>query len=600
MRQTLAFPLGFLCCATLLSATQILWAQPGTKKLIEYGWDVPAPSFVAQNIRQMENRPFDGLILRVPTIGTIFTGKKWDPADPKIAAELKALEQIQWGKFTDNFVIMYAASTMDWFSDADWESVQSNVRLCAQAAKAGRCKGVCFDPEPYGNNPWLYGKQAHAGEKTFAEYEAQVRKRGAQFMTAIQEVMPNAVVHTFFQLGYLTGLLSEPDPEARERKLSQHPYGLLPAFVNGMLDVALPTITITDGNESSYYYTEPLSYYRAFLNIRQTALGLVAPENRRKYLAQMQCAQALYVDYVFDYWGRATPAKYMTPEERAQWFQHNVYWALTTADEYVWLYSERMDWWQNKNLPPGLEQAVISAREKVAKRQPLGFEMTDIIKAAKERERAELQKKLEQKAADIPHLAQGQAPVIDGRLSDEAWRAAAELGPFVPYATVADDSLKAKTVALAAWDEKALYLGVRCEEPNMKGLRIEGQRVDDDVWLGDSVDVFLTAEAARQPFYHLIVNPLNVRWDALHTDRERLDSGWSPAYNTATERGEAGWTLEMALPWDQLKIVPAPGVKLYANICRQRCAGGSNEYSAWSRCVQGFIEPDRFGTWTLR
>lgn len=587
-------------CATLLTAAQFLWAQAGPKKLIEYGWDVPAPSFIAQNIEQMEKRPFDGLILRVPNIGTIFTSKKWDPAEPKLAAELKALEEIKWGKFTDNFVIMYAASTMDWFSDADWESVQSNVRLCAQAAKAGRCKGLCFDPEPYGNNPWLYSKQAHAADKTFAEYQAQVRKRGAQFMAAIQEVMPNAVLHTFFQLGYLTRLLSEPDPEARDRKLSQEGYGLLPAFVNGMLDVALPTITITDGNESSYYYTDPLAYYRAFLNIRQTALGLVAPENRRKYLAQMQCAQALYVDYVFDYWGRATPAKFMTPEERAQWFQHNVYWALTTADEYVWLYSEKMNWWQDKNLPPGMEQAVIAAREKVAKRQPLGFEMTDILKAAKDRERAELQKRLGQKTADIPHLAAGQAPQIDGRLEDAAWKTAADLGGFSPYAFAPDDSLKAQTAALAAWDEKALYLAVRCQEPNMKGLRIEGQRQDDDVWLGDSVDVFLTAEARRQPFFHFIINPLNVRWDALHADRDHQDTGWSAQCASATSSDDESWTLEMALPWDQLKIVPAPGTTLYANICRQRCAGGSNEYSTWSRCVQGFIEPDRFGTWTLR
>ena len=26
----------------------------------------------------------------------------------------------------------------------------------------------------------------------------------------------------------------------------------------------------------------------------------------------------------------------MTPEERAQWFEHNTYWALYTSDRYVW------------------------------------------------------------------------------------------------------------------------------------------------------------------------------------------------------------------------------------------------------------------------
>ena len=32
------------------------------KKLIEFGWDVPSPEFVRDHIREMETRPFDGVI----------------------------------------------------------------------------------------------------------------------------------------------------------------------------------------------------------------------------------------------------------------------------------------------------------------------------------------------------------------------------------------------------------------------------------------------------------------------------------------------------------------------------------------------------------
>jgi len=75
----------------------------------------------------------------------------------------------------------------------------------------------------------------------------------------------------------------------------------------------------------------------------------------------------------------------MTPEEQAKWFEHNTYWALYTTDEYVWLYSERMNWWANQ-IPPGLEGAVIRAREKIADNKPLGFDMDDIIADATRRE----------------------------------------------------------------------------------------------------------------------------------------------------------------------------------------------------------------------
>ena len=34
----------------------------------------------------------------------------------------------------------------------------------------------------------------------------------------------------------------------------------------------------------------------------------------------------------------------MLPEERQRWLEHNSYWALSTADRYVWCYSERMSW----------------------------------------------------------------------------------------------------------------------------------------------------------------------------------------------------------------------------------------------------------------
>ena len=120
---------------------------------------MPRPTFVAEHIREMEQRPFDGLLMRVPEIGI------FEPTRHEIpAAELAALEAIEWDRFTDNFLMMYAASKMDWFSDTDWEAVVHNVRQVSRAAQAGRCVGVCFDCEPYGANPWHYPTQPHADE----------------------------------------------------------------------------------------------------------------------------------------------------------------------------------------------------------------------------------------------------------------------------------------------------------------------------------------------------------------------------------------------------------------------------------------------------
>ena len=48
--------------------------------------------------------------------------------------------------------------------------------------------------------------------------------------------------------------------------------------------------------------------------------------------------------------------------------KHNVYYALTASDEYVWCYSERMNWWQD-NVPEGAEAAIRTARDLVTQGQ---------------------------------------------------------------------------------------------------------------------------------------------------------------------------------------------------------------------------------------
>ena len=83
---------------SLLLAESLL-AQPRLKKkIIEYGWDVPYPDFVRDNIREMEKRPFEGLIFRTKGFDHVFDVRPWNKAD--LQPQLDTLSQIQWQKFT--------------------------------------------------------------------------------------------------------------------------------------------------------------------------------------------------------------------------------------------------------------------------------------------------------------------------------------------------------------------------------------------------------------------------------------------------------------------------------------------------------------------
>ena len=367
----------------VLAASAPLYAAPLAppgKKLIEYGWDVPTPSQMRAELASMEKRPFDGLIFQLSGGHNAFVTKPLEPA--KFTEDERILRDLQFTRFRDNFVLVWGSppADFDWFDDTQWHTIEANADLLVGIAQAGRVRGICFDPEPYDFSLWDYAKQPKAKDHTFTEYRAKVRQRGAQLMRAFENRMPGATILTFFHVSLFDRFVALPEA-ARTERLAKESWGLMPDFFVGMLESASPKARFIDGNENAYYYTSREQYFRAYHAIRQHARGLVPAELREKYERQVQAGQALYVDQNFAL-RQPKPEQYvsyrMTPEERAKWFEHNTYWALYTTDEYVWCYSERMNWWKDQT-PPGLEAAIVSARQKIAEGKPLGFDIEPLI-----------------------------------------------------------------------------------------------------------------------------------------------------------------------------------------------------------------------------
>ena len=153
---------------------------------------------------RQQAKPFDGLIFRLKGGNQVFDPQPWESS--RFAEDYTILPTINWGSFTDNFIIMFAASDQDWFSDDHWAAITNNARLIARAARLAGCVGVCFDAEPYGTNPWVYSGAAHYETKSFAEYEAIVRQRGAEFIQAIEKELPAPKILTFPALEPMTSI----------------------------------------------------------------------------------------------------------------------------------------------------------------------------------------------------------------------------------------------------------------------------------------------------------------------------------------------------------------------------------------------------------
>src|SRR5271170_1818854 len=99
----------------LSSAVNAAPLDPPPKKLIEYGWDVPTPAQMEQDLAAMEKRPFDGLIFRLAGGQNAFSTNL--PESGKFDEDRRSLRHLKFNRFRDNFVLVWGSPSpgFDWF-----------------------------------------------------------------------------------------------------------------------------------------------------------------------------------------------------------------------------------------------------------------------------------------------------------------------------------------------------------------------------------------------------------------------------------------------------------------------------------------------------
>ncbi|MCC7449014.1 MAG: hypothetical protein IT324_16465 [Anaerolineae bacterium] len=343
------------------------------KKLIEYGWDAPTPDFVRANIRTMEQRPFDGVVVKLSVGQLVFTHSPH--ADSKFIQDQENLKATTFATFTDNFLIIWSSSEQGWNfqSESDWAAAEQNLRNFARTAAMGGFKGILFDTETYGQNTWAYNATTYPNT-TFEQVQAVVRQRGARFMTILQSELPGVrVLFTFF-----LGKLRE-EYDMTGGKLVNGTMPLFGSFIDGMLSVVVGDVKLIDGNENAYYYTDTAAFDQSRQFLRDS-VKRVAYDYSDAAQAHATIGQAIYADGLLNLLNspRYTSFYLKTPQDRLMFLEHNVYHALRTSDEYVWFYSEHMDWWKKLDVPAGLEDAIHRARDAQAAGRTSAYDMRPV------------------------------------------------------------------------------------------------------------------------------------------------------------------------------------------------------------------------------
>ncbi len=183
-------------------------------------------------------------------------------------------------------------------------------------------------------------------------------------------------------------------------------------------------------------------------------------------------------------------------------------------------------------------------------------------------------------------------PTIDGRLDDAAWLGAT---PTTPFFEVEPHQLQRpanQTQVKVTWDETALYVSARLEQPggwrtvNQRDMRRDFQGNESD-WFGFIVDPLGDGRNALL----FGVNPWGAQRDMQVLDDSLFEDKWDTVWSSATTRDDTGWSVELAIPWKSIRYGPS-GTQWHVQFYRRQ--RGINVDSAWSpypRTVSPFRMP---------
>ncbi len=152
---------------------------------------------------------------------------------------------------------------------------------------------------------------------------------------------------------------------------------------------------------------------------------------------------------------------------------------------------------------------------------------------------------------------------IDGKLDETAWQAAPWTEPFQDIEGERRPRPRYRTRARMLWDDRYFYIAARLEEPHVWGTITRRNSV---IFHDNDFEVFLDPDGDNWGYYEFEVNALNTVWE-LRLEKPYKDGGPATSpYNlpgllsavhvagtlNAAHDTDAGWTVEIALPWQAL------------------------------------------------
>jgi hypothetical protein len=146
---------------------------------------------------------------------------------------------------------------------------------------------------------------------------------------------------------------------------------------------------------------------------------------------------------------------------------------------------------------------------------------------------------------------------LDGRLDDPVWRTAAAVAGLRQRDPDEGRAVTESTEVRVVYDGAALYVGARLfdRDPGAVARRLARRDVETP---SDEFRVMLDTYHDHRTTFLFAVSPAGVQRDAVAgDDGDDFDPSWDPVWQTATSVDSLGWTVELRIPFSQLRFSPA-------------------------------------------
>src|SRR6185503_16094232 len=149
------------------------------------------------------------------------------------------------------------------------------------------------------------------------------------------------------------------------------------------------------------------------------------------------------------------------------------------------------------------------------------------------------------------------APVtVDGILSEPVWQNGNAVTDFKQRDPNEGTKPTQRTEVRVAYDDDAIYVGARCYDAHPESLLVRLSRRDVSV-PADRFSIYLDPYHDKRTGYYFLVNAAGTLFDGTLSNDGWEDNSWDGVWSAKSKVDELGWSVEMRIPYSQLRFQQA-------------------------------------------